>query len=375
MISVVAGQIKTSSALDRTVISTWIVLDSPEEETAYPSAGTHSSSKKFQRIYWRCITVFFATSIKQNPNAHHVLFCSRPFDQIEEPEIIALLRKWNVELIHFPLTYRLPKGAVSTFGNVFYELDILKYAVQQDWAKLLVLDNDCVWVKPVTPFLEMLDEHPIVGYALRPEDQKNYQGEEILLNGMSRKRLRAAIEELSGKPFSTEVRFYGGEIFGLTKQGTEALVADFDWLWDRTVRESNVVDSIKTEEHFLTILFEKNGAPPYACNPYIRRLWTHFADFNVRASDLDLSVWHVPAEKNFGFKTLFDEIYRTPERFFAMSNEEAVMLIRRHMGIPKRSSFKYIRDVSLKVIQKLRAKVASAPPKLAPSPQQPVSSS
>lgn len=370
-----AAENKNSPPLARTVISTWIVLDSAEEETAYPSAGAHSSSKGFQRIYWRCITVFFATSIKQNPNAHHVLFCSRPFEQIEEPEIIALLRKWNVELIHFPLNYRLPKGAVSTFGNVFYELDILKYAVRQDWPGLLVLDNDCVWVKPCTPIVKLLEEQPIVGYALRPEDQKNYQGEDLLLNGMSRKRLRAAIAELSGQPFTGDVRFYGGEIFGLTKPGIQTLVTDFDWLWERTVRESTLADSIKTEEHFLTILFERNGALPYACNPYIRRLWTHFEDFNVRASDLDLTVWHVPAEKNFGFKTLFDEIYAAPERFFALSNEAAVLLIRRHMGIPRRSPVKFVRDVSLKVWQKVRAKFASTPAKLPAPSRQPASTS
>jgi len=346
--------------LTRSVISTWIVLDSPEEETEFPSAGSHSSSKGFQRIYWRCIVVFFATSIKQNPGAHHVLFCNRPFEEIPEAETIRLLREWNVELIHFPLTYRLPKGAVSQFGNVFYELDIMKYVANQDWPAILVLDNDCVWVKPFTPVVTQLHTQPLVGYTLKPEDQKNYQGD-VLVNGMSRKRMKVVIEELIGSAMAGDVNFYGGEFFAATKQGAQALVSYFDRLWERTVLESRAVDSIKTEEHFFTILFEAEGAQPFAANSYIRRLWTHFEDFNVRSSDLDLAIWHVPAEKNFGFKTLHAEITHSPSRFFRLSNEEAVQLIRRHMGIPHRSSFKFVRDVSLKVVQRLRAKIASLP--------------
>ena len=351
---------QNSADLSRSVISTWIVLDSPEEETEFPSAGFHSSSKDFQRIYWRCIVVFFATSIKQNPDAHHVLFCNRPFEVIPEPESIRLLREWNVELIYFPLTYRLPKGAVSKFGNVFYELDILKYAANQNWPAILVLDNDCVWVKPFSPVVAQLHDQPLIGYALRPEDQKNYQGD-VLINGMSRQRMKAIIEELLGSTRTGDVNFYGGEFFAATKQGIKTLVSYFDRLWEKTVLESRAVDSIKTEEHFFTILFEAEGVQPFAANSYIRRLWTHFADFNVRSSDLNLAIWHVPAEKNFGFKTLYAEIAHSPSKFFNLSNEKAVQLIRRHMGIPHRSSFKFVRDVSAKIAQKLRAKTASLP--------------
>ena len=354
--------------LSRAVISTWIVLDAPEEETEFPSAGTHSSSKAFQWIYWRCIVVFFATSIKQNPGAHHVLFCNRSFETIPEQETLRLLREWDVELVHFPLTYRLPKGAVSKFGNVFYELDILKYAAKQDWPALLVLDSDCVWVKPFTPVIEQLRDQPLVGYTLRPEDQKNYQGD-VLINGMSRKRMKAIIGELGGPKGTDDVNFYGGEFFAATKEGIKTLVSYFDRLWDRTVSESRAVDSIKTEEHFFTILFETEHAQPFAANSYIRRLWTHFEGFNVLPSDLNLAIWHVPAEKNFGFKTLHSEITRSPSRFFKLPGEEAVQLIRNHMGIPRRSKVKLVRDVSVKVLQRIRSKIAALSLRLSPSRQ------
>jgi hypothetical protein len=357
-----------TSDLSRAVISTWIVLDSPEEETEFPSAGTHSSSRAFQWIYWRCIVVFFATSIKQNPGAHHVLFCNRPFETIPEQETLQLLREWNVELISFPLTYRLPKGAVSKFGNVFYELDILKYAAKQDWPALLILDNDCVWVKPFTPVIEQLRDRPLVGYTLKPEDQKNYQGD-VLTNGMSRKRMKAIVQELGGSVVSGDVNLFGGEFFAATKEGIRTLVSYFDRLWDKTVSESRAVDSIKTEEHFFTILFEIEHAQPFAANSYIRRLWTHFEDFNVLPSDLNLAIWHVPAEKHFGFKTLYSEIMRSPSRFFNLPNEQAVQLIRNHMGIPRRSKVKLVRDVSVKVLQRIRSKIAALSLRLAPSRQ------
>jgi hypothetical protein len=338
------------------VISTWIVLDSPEDETEFPSAGTRSSTRSFQWIYWRCIVVFFASSIKQNPAAHHVLFCNRPFDKIEEQDTLALLRQWNIELIHIPITYRMPRGSVSKFGNVFYELDILKFAAEQDWPGIILTDNDCVWVKSAEPIAALLEKEPILGYTLQPEDQKAYQGD-VLINGMSRKKMRALIQDVGGLALDRDVHFYGGEFLAASKSGCQTLVSYFDRLWSKTVQESREVDSIKTEEHFLTILYEAEKARPHAANPFIRRLWTHFQDFNVKPSDLDLSIWHVPAEKQFGFKSLYAEIVRAPEQFWSLSSESAVMLIRLHLGIPRRSSSKYVQDITRKIVGKIQLRI------------------
>ncbi len=64
------------------VIGSLIALDDKEHATEFPSAGLRSSDKGFQEIYWRCVAVCFATSLKQNPMVHHVLFCNRPLGEL-----------------------------------------------------------------------------------------------------------------------------------------------------------------------------------------------------------------------------------------------------------------------------------------------------
>ncbi|MDO8970748.1 MAG: hypothetical protein Q7U74_08680, partial [Saprospiraceae bacterium] len=56
------------------IISTWIYLDSPEESSEYPQVGKRSHLPDFQKVYWRCVAVFFAVSTQSNPGRRHILF-------------------------------------------------------------------------------------------------------------------------------------------------------------------------------------------------------------------------------------------------------------------------------------------------------------
>jgi hypothetical protein len=82
-------------------------------------------------------------------------------------------------------------------------------------------------------------------------------------------------------------------------------------------------------------------------------MWTHFEDFNVKPSDLMLTIWHLPAEKRFGFRTLYAELLDPRSQFWTGTPEEAVAVIRRHMGVPRKSPVKFGRDL----IQRLADRV------------------
>jgi hypothetical protein len=63
-------------------ISTWIYLDSPEESSEYPQVGKQSHLADFQKVYWKCVAVFFALSTQFNPQRRHLLFSNKTLEEI-----------------------------------------------------------------------------------------------------------------------------------------------------------------------------------------------------------------------------------------------------------------------------------------------------
>ena len=55
-------------------IATWVYLDSSSEKSKYPNNKGDSTTPEFQAVYWRCIVLFFKTSLRFNKNATHLLF-------------------------------------------------------------------------------------------------------------------------------------------------------------------------------------------------------------------------------------------------------------------------------------------------------------
>lgn len=72
---------------------------------------------------------------------------------------------------------------------------------------------------------------------------------------------------------------------------------------------------LTTEEHILSCLF---GDSSYVeLNKHIQRIWTGLRDRRVRSKDVDidsLDLWHLPAEKAFGFQSAFDKIAKSDFR-------------------------------------------------------------
>jgi hypothetical protein len=112
------------------IISTWIYLDSPEERSEYPQVGSASHSAEFQKIYWRCIAVFFALSIEHNPGRRHLLFSNwraESFPVIDGLDLRAFLQGKGVEVVTLPLTWQTPPGWFGRWRNQFYIFDILSF--------------------------------------------------------------------------------------------------------------------------------------------------------------------------------------------------------------------------------------------------------
>jgi hypothetical protein len=336
------------------VVASWIVLDDAESATAFPSAGRNSASADFQRIYWRCIAVYFLTARIHNPAVRLMLYANVDPDAAAPPEIAAALHALGVGFRRVVPTLRLPRGSVSAFGNQFYVLDVIRdFATHEDGDALVLTDSDCVWRGSVAGIEAALRDHDCLLYTLRPADQKGYEVGR-LMNGMSRARMTEIAQAAFAFPADRQVQYHGGEFFAATRGFCRDIQPRVATLWRRAVAEAALPDSIKEEAHFLSIIAEGMGVSPETANVFIRRIWTNFEDLNPVPADSELTVWHLPAEKRFGFRRLWRYLQTSERNWQSFTPAEINRLTARYMGVPRRGAVKLVRDVA----EKLRERVA-----------------
>jgi hypothetical protein len=352
---------------NRLCIASWIVLDSTEEATDFPSVGANSSRTAFQLVYWRCIATFFATSCTHNPHHRHVLFSNADVASVGPVEIVRHLTALGVEFCQLPITYRLPSGSVARWGNQFYVLDVIRhFAGGAQGSHLVLVDSDCIVRRDFDDLAGSIARHRCLAYTLRPHDQKNYEHGR-LLNGMSHGRMAEVLQSSFNIHMDRLPLYHGGEFFAATQEFCADLQPQVAQLWERAVAEAGMEDSIKEEAHFLSILMEANGIAPYTANTVIRRIWTNFEDQNTVPEDARLAIWHVPAEKKYGIRRLWRHMERAALTDRPLTSVEINRLTSRFIGVPKRDPFKWCLDVLAKLKERavlLRARpVASTLPK------------
>lgn len=337
----------------KTCVATWLVIDTEVDATSFPSVGTNSASLSFQETYWRCIVVFFLTSRIHNPDRNHILFSNVLIEENAPPHILSILRGLRVDFKCIDISYRLPAGSVERWGNQFYVLDVIKYFASHGEDDALVLtDSDCIWRAGLSSFEEKIFEHKCLLYTLEPNDQKNYEvGQSV--NGLSHKRMKEIIEQSFQMKLSTEAQYHGGEFFAATKEFCKDIVSSFEKLWERSCLEANQFDSIKEEAHFLSIIAESRRVKHSTANGIVRRMWTNFEDFNLVSDDLKLAIWHLPAEKKYGFKRLWRWLSQSERNWEDFSVQEINQVTAQYMGVPNRGKHKLMLDLKDKVLSRL----------------------
>jgi hypothetical protein len=342
-----------------TAIATWFVADEPGEETDYPQVGGLSSSTAFQSAYWRCIACFFNSSRRFNPGIPHFLFTNTSLPVVDGINFEELFRRWNVKTIHLPITFRLARGAQKAWGNQLYILDIIKYvAANRCVDNVIVLDADCVWIAGVEKISEAIARYECLTYTL---DEEHYAFD-AQINGVTRQEMALALHgwmsdcAIDSRINTHDISFIpyqGGEIFAATNRACRDLDVLIDSLWDWQLKAGPGECGVKEEAHFLSILYAARAYPSYTANAFIKRMWTTFQVNNVKRTDFDLSIWHLPAEKKTGFRRAFREMNGSQcEVWAAATPEDYIKMIARLMGIPRRDAKKLCLDLCLKLTER-----------------------
>jgi len=333
-----------------TAIATWFVADDTRDATFLPQVHSQSDAPEAQAIYWRCTVCFYASSLALNPGAKHIFYTNCAAIRVDGINVLELLAGWGVEIRTVPITWRLPRGAVGAWGNQFYVFDAIREFVASESAeRLVLLDSDCLWIKPVEPMETAIDREGALTYRL----SEGQPAPDKPINGLSPAGM-ARFMAVHGGPKLPETPYFGGEVYAATREASQRLLHRAELIWPQVV--AGVEDAPREEAHLLSIAYVIEGIASGTCNPFIRRMWTTFKHNNLQPSDGDLTVWHLPAEKKTGFADLFREIVAVaglhPSRD-AKAMGLTVENYARHMGHPRRRLGKFLRDASLKVAEKL----------------------
>lgn len=336
--------------MTETAICTWFVADDANTATFFPQVGSRSDAPETQAVYWRCAVCFFASSLALNPAARHLFFTNTRVPVIDGLDLAALFARWGVEIIDLPISYRLPKGTVGSWGNQFYIFDVLDwFAAQAPTDRLIVLDSDCLWLRPMGEMERAIDEHGALTYELG--DDEHATGSAI--NGLSREEMAGFLNKHGG-PATERIPYFGGEIYAASLAATRRIAARARMLWPQVVAQAP--DAPKEEAHLLSIIYALDGVAAGTGNRFIRRMWTTFHHHNLVSEDQDLTIWHLPAEKKTGFADLFARIATSQSTHPAQDPESLGLTLQqfaRDMGWPRRRPWKLFRDLALKLAEKL----------------------
>ncbi|WP_341279856.1 hypothetical protein [Paenibacillus sp. FSL H8-0537] len=329
-------------------ICTWIYLDSKDEESSYTQVGNNSADKSFQEVYWRCVYVYFCSSVKNNPEMNHVLFTN----SVDIPDVNGFsikeeLAKLKVDVVHLPLTYQTPEGYFSSWRNQFYIFDILKYIGSNYNPEdcFVILDSDCVWVRKADTIMNVIAEKQIMAYNMPFTETED-------IHGLSRNEMKEIYEALLQRTIPEPPSYAGGEWFGATVSYISKLNEEVDQAWSESLNRFNQgLLKFNEEAHMLSFLYYKLGYEGSEAAPFIRRMWTLSAvRRDVSYNDLELTVWHCPSEKKYAIAHLFEDISSGKGDFESIPvGEEFVKYIGEYFGIPEERLRKQAVDAEIRL--------------------------
>ena len=119
------------------------------------------------------------------------------------------------------------------------------------------------------------------------------------------------------------------------------LLEEYRKLWPLNyMRYEQQAFKLTEEAHFLSTLYYRLGCTNNIADEYIKRMWTALQCDNVEKKDGNLPIWHLPAEKKYGFEKLFawfadnenitrEDYLRMSDRVIGVSGSRSMRALRR----------------------------------------------
>lgn len=343
-------QAQSEKALD-SVVATWVFCDAEGAESKYPQVNGRSSTEAFQAVYWHCAFVSLASARLHNPMARLILFSNLDLSEAvnRNSALPDLLSRFEIEYVAIQAMHTVPNGWFGTWRNQFFVFDVLKWCTEHLSAHscLVLTDGDCLWRESGQAMFDDIDDNGAVTYVIDyPEDK--------LVNGLTRVNL-AQISRRLGYDVDESIEYCGGELIALRADVAVDLVAEFERVWPLLLLAHRDCElKFNEEAQLLSSLYVGLGLRPHSANTYVKRMWTALRYTNLAADDMDLMIWHLPAEKEFGFARAFSALMTRREA----SAEQLSARLESCFDVRTRRTMRRLRDDARRVLKALLRQVS-----------------
>ncbi|MVN23448.1 hypothetical protein [Mucilaginibacter arboris] len=318
-------------------ICTWLCADEKGKESIFPQTGELSSSAKHQNIYWRCVLLFYITSKRFNTKEKHLLFTNvKNLPLVDGKSVSNVLKDLDVTVIYTDFKYKTPSNYFGSFQNQFYEFSILEYISQNHQNiddNYLILDSDCIFIKPVKPLFDAASQQGFISF-------KDPVKPDYVINGLSRNDLKTVYQELMQTEISEIPDYHLGEFLLCSVKNIQKIYQDFKGLWPVLLeRNEKGLMKFNEEAHTLSYLYFKNGFRASTDASFMRRIWTNPVFYReVRPSDTELIIWHLPSEKIFGIDTLYNLFFNKSSNYgLNINNQDFIAIVQKAVSVPRLS--------------------------------------
>ena len=298
----------------------WFYSEQAEDESYYPSVGGSSSSAEFQYVYWRCIYVLYRSALITNKNivTDYLFFTNvKNLPTVDGVNFTKFFEENNIKVIYLELTRKTPKDWYGAWRNQFYLFDVLEYLKDLD-GNHLILDSDCVVAYPLDALYKEIEKESVLTLPIDYSVEKD-------INGCSIEDMRKLYQQFFGVDNPSDLLYMGGEFIAMSSDAVRELLPVFYEVWEKNYKlYEKKQKKLNEEAHTLSICYYRMGRQNEAGRKYIRRIWTDMNLDQVQLTDYKLPIWHLPAEKKFGFATLFHKLKDRqsviPEELLKMSD-------------------------------------------------------
>jgi len=261
----------------------------------YPSAGVYAERRS---IYWRTIAVLCASIRRSSISGLDIIVCT---NEPPSSEISSMLDEFGVSFISPAFSFRAPDGMAPLFSGAFYLFDCMNYCSRNLSCDdiFMFVDPDCLAMKGFAVIREYCDQWPLIGYELSID-----KGQSV--NGCSRNDLLAFLKTIEDSHHVQPPTYFGGEFFVAAGEALRDICSLVDRVWK--INKENFQSGrifLKTEEHVLSAALALSPDRVGTGNAIVKRMWTRPSFRNVASADRALLIWHLPAEKRYGFQQLF----------------------------------------------------------------------
>lgn len=324
-------------------IITWLYAESPDDESYYPSVGGNTSSVEFQKIYWRCVYDFYQSALlTQKVQSLQYLFFTNVSDipsDIDGVNIRRFFEEKKVAVQRLELKNKTPRDWYGAWRNQFFLFDILEY-LQNIEGNFLILDSDCFITKDLSCLFKEIEEKKVLSFECEvlPLDYS--------LNGISTEQMRKLYEDFYDE--SKDLEYKGGEFIAVNSSMIPQIIHEYRKLWDLNYQRYLKQEvKLNEEAHFLSLIYARLGYQESLGNQYIKRMWTAARYDNVVAEDVEFPIWHLPAEKKYGFKEMFSYLKTEP------GDDRYLDHLKKVIGILENRNWRKLKKVRVKIKEKV----------------------